>query len=379
MSREKPPSVPYRAPRLPGADALRAQFDSILESGIWNRGPIVSRFEREFAARAGVGDAVLCSSATASLTLLLRADAPEGAIVMPALQFPPVFAALRDSGHEAIFADVDPRFWTARSPSLSRAVETAGVSMKFVSGFLGAPSFGETASCPGGEEWGREHAKPVWFDSCHAFGSSLDGRPSGSFGRAEVFSLTPSKLVIAGEGGVVTTDDQALAEELRALRDYGKRADGTFDPRGASARASEWTAGLALASLSLLGDEIDRRNRVIAVYREELAGTVGIEFQASDDRLMANGQECAIRVDAQACGTNRDRLRSALRAGGVESIPTYLKCLPERRAAFPVACALEAELLHLPLGIDVDERVAQRIARSIAEQVAGETPASPPS
>ncbi len=379
MSSEIKQSVAYRAPRLPDAAALRVSFDSLLDSGIWNRGPLVSRFERAFAARAGAGDAVLCSSATAALTLLLRADAPDGAIVMPAFQFPPVLAALRDSGHATVFADVDSRFWTARAQSLAGAPESGGAGMESVSGFLGAPSFGETACCADGEKWSAAHRKPVWFDSCHAFGSSVAGRASGSFGRAEVFSLTPSKLVIGGEGGVVTTSDPELAEQLRALRDYGKRADGTFDSRGTSARASEWTAGIALASLELLTDEMARRNRLLSVYREELAETRGIEFQAADDALVPNAQECVIRVDAGNFGMSRARLRAALQAEGVETIPTYLKCLPERADAFPVARALESELLHLPLGINIDEGVARRIARCIEKHGAEEPPAGPPS
>lgn len=363
--------VPYRAPRLPDADTIRAGVDSVLASGVWNRGPLASRFERAFAARAGVSEAVLCSSATAAMTLLLRADAPDGAILLPAFQFPPVLAALRDTGLPVVLVDVDPDFWTVRSRSLSTAFASDSGPKETPCALLSAPSFGDTGACRDGEEWSARTEMPVWFDSCHAFGTALAGQRSGSFGRAEVFSLTPSKLVIGGEGGVVTTDDSALAEELRVLRDYGKRADGTFDSRGASARASEWTASLALASLSLLTDEIKRRNAVLAVYREELNGLDGIRWQSRDQGLEPNGQECVLRIDSARFGMSRDGVQSALRADGIESIVTYLKCLSDSAVAFPVAAALENELLHLPMGVNVDREVAKRIAQSIAKCAAG--------
>src|SRR5690606_9641674 len=123
---------------------------------------------------------------------------------------------------------------------------------------------------------------PVVFDAAHGFGATRRGRPLGSFGDAEVFSLSPTKPMTAGEGGIVAMRDGALAEQVRLGVDYGNPGD--YDTRfaGLNARMSELHAAVGLESLRELDEHLAVRRDLAARYRAALAGIPGITPQAVD-------------------------------------------------------------------------------------------------
>src|SRR5262249_40361148 len=157
-------------------------------------------------------------------------------------------------------------------------------------------------------------AVPMIFDAAHAFGAIAGGVPVGGFGAAEVFSLTPTKVLVAGEGGLVSTNNAALAETLRIARDYGNpRNYDTQFPR-LNARMSEFHAAMALESLQMLDEQLDRRQFLADLYRSCLAGVPGIGFQAMPSHDASTYKDFTITVDPDEYGMTRDALAKALHA-----------------------------------------------------------------
>jgi dTDP-4-amino-4,6-dideoxygalactose transaminase len=183
---------------------------------------------------------------------------------------------------------------------------------------LGVHVFGNPCDAAGLEAIADAHGLPLLFDSAHALGSRYRERPVGSLGLAEVFSLGPSKLVCAGEGGAITTHDGDLARKLRHARDYGN--PGTYDPlfAGINARMSEFHAAVGLPGLDDLERNVERREALFSTYRESLAGVRGIAFQEVLPGNRSARKDCILLIDEAEFGMPAETLQKALAAEGID-------------------------------------------------------------
>lgn len=368
-----PRTLRYSRPSLPIRSSLPAELEAIVHSGVLNKGPWIDRFERRLAAWTGTEEAVMFSSGSSAFTLLVRAlGVVDSEVVLPAFLFPPVARAVLGAPARPRFADVSPRRWTMGRREAEAAVGT-GEGPGLIVGFH---LFGLPAPAVELERLGAGRGAPVIFDAAHAFGSELSGRRCGSFGVAEFFSLTPSKLVTGGEGGAVTTNDGALAAELRKLRNYGKdEADGRFSRPGMSARPVELSACVACASLEALPGEVARRRELVGEYRRALAPVGGIALPELPEGGVSGGHEFAVRIDAGRFGIGRDELAGMLAAEGIETrgfyrIPAHRSLPAEGGGAgegCPVADELSRELLQLPLSPDLKEGDPSAVAALLGE------------
>jgi dTDP-4-amino-4,6-dideoxygalactose transaminase len=157
------------------------------------------------------------------------------------------------------------------------------------------------------------------LDAAHAFGSRYRNRYVGQFGDAEVFSLSPTKTLVAGEGGFVTTNDGSLARRVRAGRNYGDAGTSDCEMLGMNARMSEFQAALALAGLPLVESKIKRQNRIAGMYSSSLAALPGISFPIVHGSNVSTYKDFCLHIDADAFGLSRDRLIDALKAENIEA------------------------------------------------------------
>lgn len=291
---------------------MTARLVPSYESGQLTNGRLVRALEEQAAERLGVPHAVAVSSCTSGLMLVLQALAPDGPVLLPSFTFSASGHAAVWNGHRPLFVECDPRsFQLDLAAAEARAGEAATILATHV---FGAP-------CPATaiEKLGASRGLPTVFDAAHAFGALHHGHPIGAFGDAEVFSLSPTKPVVAGEGGLVATRSGELAEHLRVGRDYGNPGD--YDTRfvGLNARMSEFHAAMALESLALLDDQLRLRAAAAERYCAGLAGLPGIATQqiAPDDT--STYKDFTITVDAEAFGLSRDGVVRALAADGVDT------------------------------------------------------------
>jgi dTDP-4-amino-4,6-dideoxygalactose transaminase len=354
---------------LPDDDFLR-DVRLILRSRQLTNATFVGKFEEAAAEYLGVSHCVAVSSCTAGLILALQALDLQGDVILPSFTFHATAHSVLWNGLKPVFADCDPETFCIdpHAVKLRISPNTAAI--------LAVHLFGNPASIVELQTIASDLSIPLVCDAAHAFGSSIAGKPIGTFGAAEVFSFSPTKLLVAGEGGMIATRDADLARKLRAARNYGDT--GNYDPElaGLNARMSEFHAALALRGLRGLDARIDRRNQIRLHYERRLGLIPGISFQRI---LPGNRSACkdfAILVDEVAFGKSRDWLFDALEKENIQVRRYFwppvhrqkLYCGIWGRRPLPVTDRIASSILNLPiystLSSEQIDKVCDAVVRS---------------
>jgi dTDP-4-amino-4,6-dideoxygalactose transaminase len=269
---------------------------------------------------------------------------------------------------------------TLSSEAVARAI---GVR---TSAILATHTYGNPCDTDGLAAVASTHGVPLFFDAAHAFGSRRGGVQVGGFGEAEVFSLSPTKVLVACEGGIVATNDGAIAERCRIGRDYGNPGDYDCHFVGLNARMSEIHAAIALRSLESLEERIARRNGLARTYHHALGPIPGISFPhvRSEDR--STYKDFTVLVDPDTFGSEAAWLDLALAAEGIETRRYYSPPVHEMRAYrrpagtngnLGVTEAVASRVLTLPMWSEMtDEHVSRmtdalwRLYRSLGDRTA---------
>ncbi len=352
--------VPIVRPALPSFDALKDEMAEIVSSGMLTKGKHLRRFEEEIASHLGVRHAIGVSSCTSGLMLAYRALGLEGEVVVPSYTFMATVSSLIWAGLTPVLADVDPATTNLDPESAERAITSK------TSAIVAVHNFGNPADIDALESIARRHGLKLIFDAAHGFGSRYDGTPIGCQGDAQAYSLSPTKLLIAGEGGVVATDNDELAEHMRRGREYGMgdAYDSLF--AGINARMSEMHALLARHSLERLDGNLERRQRIAGLYRQELSGIPGITPQAVRPEDRCSYKDFAIFVDGESFGLTRDELSSALAAENIDTRNYYDPPIHRQTAYRHLASdkvslvnteRLSASVICLPIWSDMDDAI----------------------
>ena len=329
---------------------ILAAIDEALETGCLTLGPRTAELEEAFAARHGARHAVAVSSGTAALEIILRGLGPEaarGEWVVPANTFFATAAAVLHAGGRVRLADVDARTLCLSAETVEAALtdDTVGVLLVHIGGAI-------TPDAPAIRDVCQRRGLLLVEDAAHAHGASLDGQHAGAFGVAAAFSFYPTKVMTAGEGGMILTADEGLRDEARTFRDQGKASflGGDHVRLGAAWRMSELHAAVALGHMALLDDFMACRNQIAARYDEGLAGLPGITSLHADPAGGGNVYKYLALLDA---GVDRAGLKARLREVGVSlSGEVYASPLHHQ----PVFAGLDRS----PSGLAVSEDVCAR-------------------
>jgi len=286
---------------VPGAEFLD-EVRGILASKQLTNGAYVKKFEEAAAGYLGVAHCVAVSSCTAGLLLVLKALDLRGEVILPSFTFHATAHAVVWNGLTPVFADCDAKTFCVAPEAVRGRVSSRTAAI------LAVHLFGNPAAVKELDEIVAELQIPLVFDAAHAFGSNSGGKRVGGFGTAEVFSFSPTKLVVAGEGGLVATRDAGLAEKLRAARNYGDA--GNYDPEvlGVNARMSEINAAMALHGLTALDARIERRNEIRRRYEGNLREIAGLRFQEVSEGGRSTFKDFSVIVDEKEFGHSREWL-----------------------------------------------------------------------
>jgi FlaA1/EpsC-like NDP-sugar epimerase/dTDP-4-amino-4,6-dideoxygalactose transaminase len=357
------PGLPFARPARPALDRVMKRVEASYERGMLTNGPLVAELEDRIAERLGVTHVVATSSCTSGLMLALRAvtDDRPGYVVLPSFTFSASAHAVAWNGRIPRFVECDPHTFQIDLDDATAALD--GASALLATHIFGAP-------CDPDELVRRaDHfGVPVLFDAAHAMGALADDRPIGRFGEAEVFSLTPTKPLVAGEGGLVSTNDSGLAEAIRVGRDYGNPGD--YDTRfvGLNARMSEFHAAVALESLETLEETLERRRDLAMRYRLGLAGVPGVSVQLVPAHFVSTYKDFSVTIDPTVFGLTRDQLVTALSAEGVDT-RNYFDPPVHRQQSYryldpvhlPVTERLASSIVSLPLHTEMGEEDVDRV------------------
>lgn len=362
-----PEGLPLTRPASPDLEETIEDFRKILAGSTLTNGPFVARLESEAAEYFGVRHCVAVSSCTSGLMLLLRAGGVLGDVIVPSFTFAATVHAIVWNGLRPVFADIDPETLTLSPEAVQRA---AGLR---ASAIIATHIYGNPCDVAGLAAVAKRNGLRLFFDAAHAFGSKRAGVAVGGFGDAEVFSLSPTKLVVSGEGGVIATNDEDLARRLRMGRDYGNPGDYDCLFVGLNARMSEFHAALGLKSLEGLERAVAQRNRLASEYRMSLEGVRGISFPKVRAIDRSTFKDFTILVDQELFGGSADDLATALKAEGVETRRYYSPAVHKMRAYrgfstngnLPVTDSVVPRVLTLPMFAEMTQEDVKGVARAI--------------
>jgi dTDP-4-amino-4,6-dideoxygalactose transaminase len=376
-----PLSIIY--PTLPSWKAVEDLVRTSWESGIVTVGQTVRAFEEEVCRFTGTRHAIALSSCTAGLMLVPRAlNLPAGSeVIVPSFTFAATAQALVWNGLIPVFVDCLPGTCTLDPEDVERNISPKTVAICPVY-IYGLPPDIEPLL-----EIGKRRHLPVYFDSAQGLGATYQGVPAGSFGACEVFSLSPTKVVTAMEGGVVTTNDNLLASRLRSMRDYGKDPANGEDMIhfGLSARMGEINAGVGLLSLHNIGHLVSSRLHWIRAYRERLGNLPGCWVQSFPQDRTSSGNYFVLFISDQARRT-RDEMYYALKEAGIQTKryfypPVHMQSAFQRvpiRVSSRIDKTMKAghEGLALPLYSHMTEMQFERVCRTVEALLHGEAVAT---
>jgi dTDP-4-amino-4,6-dideoxygalactose transaminase len=304
-------------PVLPALNELTAGVSEMLNTGMVTKGQHLESFEYAIGQHLGVKHAIGVSSCTLGLMLTYRGLGLSGDVVVPSFTFMATVSALVWCGLRPVFADVD-----AQSTNLDPAAAEAAITPQ-TTAIVAVHNFGNPADIAGLQSVADRHGLRLIFDAAHGFGALYQGRPVGSQGDAQVFSLSPTKLLIAAEGGIVSTQNDRLAAFIRKGREYGNNGNYDSEFAGLNARMPEFNALLGLKSLDALESAAESRNDYASMFQENMGRLPGIGFQnvCSGDR--SSYKDFSITIDATKFGLSRDQLAHALAAENIDTRKYY--------------------------------------------------------
>jgi dTDP-4-amino-4,6-dideoxygalactose transaminase len=336
-------------------ELLRPSYDE----GQLTNGRLVRQLEEQAAAFLGVDRVVAVSSCTAGLMLVLRAlHAASGSVVLPSFTFAATAHAVAWNGLRPVFAECgrEPGDFMLDPADAAARIEDDTIAI------MATHTFGVGCGSAAVEAVGAARGVPVVFDAAHGFGAVHEGRRIGGSGLAEVFSLSPTKLVVSGEGGLVATNDAALADEVALGRDYANPGD--YDMRfvGLNARMSELHAAVAVGSLEELDEHLARRRAIAARYHAGLASVPGVVIQRVPEGDLPTFKDLTIWIDAVRFGMSRDRLRACLHDEGIDT-RAYFSPPVHRHQAYrdlpatelPATDRASAAAVSVPMFRDLDD------------------------
>ncbi|ROU07104.1 DegT/DnrJ/EryC1/StrS family aminotransferase [Lysobacter enzymogenes] len=371
---EGAPEVPFldlRQANARHAEELKRAAARVIDSGRYVLGEELEAFEAEFARYCGVAHAIGVGNGLDALALILRAYRDLGAlaegdeVIVPGNTFIATFLAISQNGLVPVPVEPDPADFNLDP----QRVETAlGARTRAI---VAVHLYGQLAPMPALAALARRHSLLLIEDAAQAHGATRDGRRAGALGDAAAFSFFPTKnLGGLGDGGAVTTADAALAQRIRALRNYGSLAKYRHLYQGVNSRLDELQAALLRVKLAHLDEEIALRRAVASRYRACIVHRE-IELPAA-----AREESHVWHLFVLRCA-RRDALADHLAAQGIRTqvhypVPAHRQpAYPQLRGlSLPLTERLHEQVLSLPLWPTMDAASVERVisaCRSFAE------------
>ena len=359
--------VPIADPDLGPEERERA--GEVIESGALAAGEVVREFEDAFADYCGADHAVGIANGTAALHAVLEAyDVEPGQpVITTPFSFVATANAIRFAGGVPRFADIDPETYNLDPESVEALLRETDEE---VAAIVPVHLYGLPAEMDRLQEVADRHDVPLVADAAQAHGAEYRGEPAGSLADASVFSFYPTKNMTTGEGGMVTTDDEEVANRIASFINHGR---GTGDAGctgyehvelGHNFRMTNVAAAIGLVQLEKLPGYVEARRRNAARLTEGLADAP-VETPVEPEGCKHAYHQYTVRSQ------DREALRSALSAEGVGSAvyyPTPIHRLPAYDGydvSRPVAEAAAEEVLSLPVHPEVTEADVDRIAAAV--------------
>lgn len=362
-------------PNIGDRELLHDFIDQIMDSRLLtNDGPMVNQLEAEIASLLGVRHVVAVCNGTIGLEIAVRALGLTGEVIVPSYTFVATAHALAWCGLTPVFADIDPETHTIDPISVERLITPQTRAI------VGVHLWGRPADIDALQELAAAHGLRLFFDAAHAFCCSYRGRMVGGFGDAEVFSFHATKFFNTSEGGAITTNDDALADRLRLMRNFGFEGLDRVVALGTNGKMSEVNAAMGLVNLRSIDQFLAANRENYRRYKSELAHLPGISILEYADSEQANYQYVVMEV-GEDCRVSRDGILATLRSKGIlarryfwpgaHRMEPYRSRQMVRSDPLPCTEAVADRVIVLPTGTAVDGAAVSEVSALIRSAVTG--------
>lgn len=361
-------------PNIGNREALVRRINDMLDRNwLTNDGPYVQEFEKRIAEFVGVRHCVAMCNGTVALEIAIRALGLTGEVIVPSFTFVATAHALQWQEITPVFCDIDPSTHTMDPAQVEKMITPR------TTGVIGVHTWGRVCDIAALEGITRRRNMQLLFDAAHAFGCTYKGKMVGSFGRCEVFSFHATKFFNTFEGGAVLTDDDALAEKMRLMRNFGFRGNDNVIYIGTNGKMTEVCAAMGLTSLESVDEFVEVNRRNYRAYCRALKGIPGLTLMAHDENDRTNYQYIVVEVDEQGAGISRDELVQVLMAEnvlarryffpGCHRMEPYRSYFPHASLTLPETEKVCRRVMVLPNGTSVDEAAVEKICRVMGAAV----------
>jgi len=368
-------------------DITEKEIDAVCEvlrGSDLSLGPRLGRFEEAFAAYLGRKHAVAVNSGTSGLFLCMQAlgiGAGDEVITTP-FSFIASATPIMMAGARPVFVDIDP---------VNLNIDPAGIESAVTErtkAILPVAVFGNPAGLDQVCEIAQRHGLPVVEDSCEALGSSLDGKKAGTFGTMSVFGFYPNKQITTGEGGMILTDDETLADLCVSLRNQGRGKDGGWlahERLGYNFRLSDINCALGIVQLSRIDEIKAKRRQVAEWYRELLTGDDRLIVPAVLGTPHGEPEGCdmgwfvfVVRLAGDVAVGQRDRILEKMRSRGIQVsnyfppvhlMPFIAAQYGHKQGDFPIAESASRSTIALPFHNHLTEDQVATVCRALKESL----------
>ena len=359
--------IPVCEPTLAGRET-EYLLSCLKSNWISSGGPFIPAFEKAFSARCDTRFGIACTSGTTALHLALatlgltRRDE----VILPTLTMIATANAVAYTGARPVLVDVEPRTWNMDIREVEKKVTP---KTKVI---MPVHMYGHPADMDPLLSLAQKRNCIIVEDAAHAHGAEYKGRRAGSLGHAACFSFYANKIITTGEGGMITTNDEAFAEKARILRDHAFSKERHFwhRYRGFNYRMTNLQAAIGLAQTENLDTLLEARIKNAETYDRLLRDIPGLTLPPRTPGIKNVFWMYAILVE-DAFGLSRDALREKLARRGIETrsffIPIHLQPIYRRRfrREFPVSEELCRKGMYLPSSSNLTLSQIESIASEI--------------
>ena len=350
-------------------DFLR-RVDEILDRRwLSNHGPVVQEFEKRIAEILGVKHVVAMCNATAGIEIACHALGLKGEVIVPSYTFVATAHALQWQGITPVFADMDPATHNLNPEKIEKLITPK------TTGIIGVHVWGRGCDTEAIEKVAAKNRLKVMYDASHAFGCSYKGHMIGTFGECEVFSFHATKFINCLEGGVVTTNHDQLAQQMRMMTNFGFTGYDRVEYLGINGKMNEISAAMGLTNLEAMEAIIEKNKKNYEHYRDQLRDIPGVKLVEYNPAEKNNYQYVVIEVDPSVCRQGRDEIVEALHVEniiarkyfwpGCHRMEPYKSLFPDAYLALSETERVSANVIVLPTGQQIQDSDLKRICSII--------------
>ena len=334
-------------------------------------GPFIPEFEGKFAEYVGTKRAVSTQSGTAAIHLALHelGVGPGDEVIVPVITFIASVNPIVYVGAMPVFVDIDPSSWNMIPEQVEKAIT------KKTKAIIPVHIYGNPCDMDALTEISERYGVPMLEDATESLGASFHGRMTGTFGSMACFSFNGNKVMTTGGGGMITTNDEKLADHMKFLVNQARdESKGYYHPEiGFNYRMTNLEASLGLAQFERLPDFLQKKRRYMEIYREVLTGFKGIEFQEEYPDSVSSWWLSSIKINHPT--KDIPQIQRELKEKGIPTrrifvpiteFPPYAKYKKEEYAN---SYELYEKGLNLPSSTLNSEKQVELVARSIMEVI----------